>query len=485
MNWFLLSEIVYIVIIVLVCLHIIYDTRTNTKTLAYLLLVIFLPIIGILFYFFFGTNYRKRKIYSKKLLNDDNQARKLKEEIFQYSKHTFEETAPAIQSNKKLALMLLNDSMSPLTGNNDVKLLINGESKFPAVLDAIRLAKDHIHIEYYIYEDDEIGKAVENLLIQKVKEGVTVRFIYDDFGCRSIRRKLVPRLKKAGVEAFPFYKVVFIATANRLNYRNHRKIIIVDGKVGFTGGINVSDRYINNITTKKKLYWRDTHLRIEGPGVLYLQHLFLCDWNFCANDQLQLNEQFFPKPFSFSVNGNKIVQIAASGPDSDIPTILFSMLQAINLATTEILITTPYFIPGESIVDALIVASLGGVSVKLLVPGISDSIIVNMAARSYYDDLLAAGVEIYLYTKGFVHAKTLVADNKIAIVGTANMDYRSFDLNFEVNAVVYDQGIADELRSVFYEDIKDAEKIDTEKWQSRAWHKQLMEKIARLISPLL
>ena len=259
----------------------------------------------------------------------------------------------------------------------------------------------------------------------------------------------------------------------------------MDGKVGFVGGINVSDRYINKPPAEGKLYWRDTHLRIEGPGVLHLQHLFLCDWNFCAKDNVQLTETYFPRPSSYPAKGNKIVQIAASGPDSDTPTILFSILQAINLATTEILITTPYFIPGESIQDALIIASLGGVSVKLLVPGISDSMMVNAAARSYYDDLLAAGVEIYLYKKGFVHAKTLVADKKILMVGTANMDHRSFDLNFEVNAVVYDQEIGTALSDVFYEDLKDAEQIDINKWKKRAWYKQLTEKTARLVSPLL
>lgn len=485
MNWLLLYEIVYIIVVVLVCLRIIYDTRTNAKTLAYLLLVVFLPFFGIFFYLFLGTNYRKRKIYSKKLIKDETVAKKLRADIFQYSKQNFEQADPAIQFTRELALMLVKANMSPLTANNDVKLLINGENKFLSVIDALHSAKEHIHIEYYIYEDDEIGRAIENILIQKAQEGVTVRFIYDDFGSRSVRRKLVPRMKKLGVKAFPFYKVIFIVAANRINYRNHRKIIVVDGKVGFVGGINVSDRYINKLNTEGNLYWRDTHLRIEGPGVLHLQHIFLGDWNFCANDNVQLNETYFPKSSSYPAKGNKIVQIAASGPDSDTPTILFSILQAINLASTEILITTPYFIPGESTLDALIIASLGGVSVKLLVPGISDSKIVNAAARSYYDDLLSAGVEIYLYKKGFVHAKSLVADKKIAMVGTANMDHRSFDLNFEVNAIVYDQEIGTALSNVFYEDLKDAEQIDIYKWKKRAWYKQLTEKIARLVSPLL
>ncbi len=474
-----------VLVLIFVCLRIIYDTRSTTKTLAYLLFAIFVPFAGMIFYFLFGINYRHRKMYSKKLINNEVLARELKEKLYRYSKQTFTESDAAVQNNKELAYLLLNDNTSPLTSHNSVKLLINGENKFPELLQALQAAKHHIHLEYYIYEDDEIGRAIETLLIQKAKEGVTIRFIYDDFGSRSIRKKLVPRLKAGNVKAFPFLKVHFIAFANRLNYRNHRKIIIVDGSTAFVGGINVSDRYINYINAPQKLYWRDTHLRIDGPGVQYLQYLFLCDWNFCADTQLQPDELFFPRVNSLPYKGDKVVQIAASGPDSEMPTIMFSLLQAINLSTKEILITTPYFIPGESVLDALVVASLSGISVKLLVPGISDSALVNFAARSYYDELLKAGVEIYQYKKGFVHAKTMVADRQIAIVGTANMDNRSFDLNFEVNAIVYDRAIASQLSDTFYRDIADAKKIDPLAWSNRPKYKQLLEKTARLVSPLL
>ncbi len=482
MNWLLVAEIIYLIILILVCVRIIYDTRSNTKTLAYLLLTIFIPVVGMIFYFSFGINYRKRKIYTKKLFTDAAMAGLLNDKIISRSRKTLRHSDIA-RTNRELAYMLANDTGSALTSGNDVKLLVNGENKFPEVIKALEAARRHIHIEYYIYEDGEIGRAIEEVLIRKAREGVTVRFIYDAFGSRSIRRKLVRRLRAAGVQAFPFYEVIFIAFANRLNYRNHRKIIIVDGSVAFVGGINVSDRYIN--TEKTKLFWRDTHLRVEGPGVQYLQYLFLCDWNFCSGEQLGPDSDFFPAADSLPVKGNKVVQIAASGPDSDTPTILFSLLQAINLATKEVLIATPYFIPGESLMDALIVASLGGVSVKLLVPGVSDSRVVDAAARSYYGELLNAGVEIYLYRKGFLHAKTMVADGSLAVVGTANMDYRSFDLNFEVNAIVYDEVLAGELRDIFYVDIKDADLINAAEWNARPMYRQLIEKTARLISPLL
>lgn len=483
MNWLLISEIAYVFILILVCLRIVYDTRSTTKTLAYLLFAVFVPVFGMIFYFFFGINYRHRKMYSKKLFENDDLAAKFRKDLLQYSEKTYEENNAEIISNKELAFMVLNDSMSPLTSKNAVKLLLNGENKFPEVLEAIKNAKHHVHIEYYIFEDDEIGTALAEAMIAKAKEGVKVRFIYDDFGSKTIRKKLVPKLIENGVEAYPFLKVHFILLANRLNYRNHRKIIVIDGYTSFVGGINVSDRYING--NEGQIYWRDTHLRIDGPGTQYLQYLFLCDWNFCSDSTLEPNRYFFPANSQKAAEENKIVQIAASGPDSESPTILFSTLQAINLATKEILITSPYFIPGESLLDALSISSLSGISVKLLVPGKSDSILVNSAARSYYNDLLKAGVEIYQYQKGFVHAKTMVTDKKVAIVGTANMDFRSFDLNFEVNAIVYDKEIAGQLTETFYNDLKDSTRIDALQWANRPLYRQLLEKAARLLSPLL
>ena len=484
MNLLLIYQIAYIIILLIVCFRIIYDTRSHSKTLAYLLFAIFVPVIGIFFYLAFGINLRKRKLYSKKLVHNNALAKKLREGILHFNARTLRKGDDELKKYKELALLLVNDNMSPVTAGNDVKVLVNGESKFPDVLDAIKAAKHHIHIEYYIYADDETGGQIAEVLIQKAQEGVIVRFMYDDFGSYWLRKKMVKRLKEAGVKIFPFYKINFIAFASRLNYRNHRKIVVVDGSVAFVGGINVADKYVNN-AKKQKLFWRDTHLRIEGPGVRYLQYLFLCDWGFCSKENVKPDDKLFPDPESLPVKGNKFVQIAASGPDSDIPTILYSLLQGINLAEEEILITTPYFIPGDSIKDAMMSAALGGVIVKLLVPGESDSRLVNAAAKSHYADLLNAGIEIYLYKKGFVHAKTMVIDRKVAIVGSANMDYRSFDLNFEVNAIVYDRKIASELADVFEEDLKHAKRINAKAWNNRPVHIQLAEKTAGLLSPIL
>lgn len=483
MNWVLTGEIIYVAVLIIVCLRIVYDTHSNVKTLAYLLVCVFIPFLGMIFYFAFGINYRKRKLYSKKLAEDDEMFRMLKKDITSGTEKILRENNHTVQVSRELISLLLKDTLSPLTGKNRVKLLVNGEETFPEILRAIEQAKKHIHVEYYIYEDDITGQQIADALIKKAREGVDVRFIYDDFGSRSIRKKLIPRMKTAGVKAYAFYEIIFIFTANRINYRNHRKIIVIDGCTSFVGGINISDRYINNGNKKNTVYWRDTHLRIDGPGTHYLQYIFLCDWNFCSESKLALERDFFCEapPHNYNI----ITQIAASGPDSDKPTILYSIMQAISLAQKEILITTPYFIPGDSLTDALSVASLGGVKVKLLVPGISDSLLVNTAAKSYFDDMLDAGVEIYLYQKGFIHAKTIVVDGLISMVGTANMDFRSFELNFEVNAVIYDNEIAAQLQKHFHDDLQFAEKVNKNEWDLRPMYKYLFEKVARLLSPLL
>lgn len=485
MNWILVAEIVYIIVIILVCARVIYDTQSTTKTLAYLLAIVFLPFVGMIIYFSVGINYRKRKIYSKKVFNNPELKKEIETRIAAISKAIFSEAQQSVKNFQKLSTLILSQSLSPITYGNEVSLLLNGENKFPSVLEDLRNAKNHIHIEYYIFDADDIGCQIIDLLIEKAKEGVAVRFIYDDFGSRQIRKKQVSRLNAAGAEAFPFYKIKLIALANRLNYRNHRKIIVIDGKIGYVGGINVSDKYINSDTKRNTVFWRDTHLRIKGPAVSSLQYVFMGDWNYCSGEQLKPDSRFFLPNESYEDTSGKIVQIAASGPDSDTPLIQQTLMQAISLAKEEILITTPYFIPGQSMLDSLTISASSGVKIKLLVPGESDSILVNFAARSYYGRLLKSGAEIYRYNKGFVHAKTIVVDKQLAMVGTANMDIRSFDLNFEVNAVVYDKELAEELANEFYNDLQYATKIDAIKWNDRKPLVQLVEKIAGLLSPMM
>ena len=481
MSWIWIAIVAYLVILLLTCLRIIFETHSSTKTLAYLLFCILIPVIGLVFYLTFGINYWKMKIYSNKLAEDEKLLKQIRKAIPQFQASGVTRDNPALIQNAELVSMLIKDIKSPLTHNNKIKLLLNGEEKFPELLKCLGDARHHIHMDYYIYEQDEIGSKVIELLINKATEGVEVRFIYDDFGSPSLKKKIVKRMEEAGIEIFPFSKVHFYLLANRLNYRNHRKIVVIDGQTGFVGGINVSDKYINN--NKSELYWRDTHLRIDGPGVYYLQYLFMSDWNFCSAKNLAPKPEYFSQQVSHA--SNKYVQIVGSGPDSEQPSVLFSLLQAIYLAKEEILITTPYFIPGDNIIDALRIAASSGLSVKLLVPGKADSKLVNAASKANYSDVLKAGVQIYFYEKGFIHAKTLVADGKLSIIGTANMDYRSFELNFEVNAIIYDIPFAQKMRQVFFEDLKSAKKLDEKRWYKRHVFYQLGERLARLFSPAL
>jgi len=377
--------------------------------------------------------------------------------------------------------VLLNDALEPLSANK-VTLLVNGEQKFPAVLQAIDEAKHFIHLEYYIYEDDEIGNAIKEALIKKAKQGCVVRFIYDDFGSRDISDQFFRDLKEGGVESYPFFKVHIPTIASRLNYRNHRKIIVIDGRIGFVGGINVSDRYVNQQTDV--LFWRDTHVKIEGPAVLSLQYHFLADWNFCAKQEVLPDEIHFP-PTTEMPKGDSLVQIVASGPDYPNPSIMLCFFTAIVNARERVYITSPYFIPNNSIYDALKKAALSGKDVRLLVPGISDSHFVNAASESYYEELLACGVKIYRYEKGFIHAKTIVADDNLAIISTANMDFRSFEFNFEIGAVIYGERVCQELTEVFLNDLKHASMITLQDWEERSKWTVIKSKLARLFSPLL
>lgn len=461
--------------------RIIMETRNASKALGYLLLVITVPLIGPFIYFSLGVNYRKKRIYSRKLVANDALMHKIRQRIITSTSQIIEQNKRKLEGQTDMVNVLLNDALEPLSANK-VTLLINGEQKFPAVLQAIEEAKHFIHLEYYIYEDDHVGNAIKEALIKKAKQGCVVRFIYDDFGSRDISDQFFRDLKEGGVESYPFFKVHIPTIASRLNYRNHRKIIVIDGRIGFVGGINVSDRYVNQQTDV--LFWRDTHVKIEGPAVLSLQYHFLADWNFCAKQEVLPDEIHFP-PTTEMPKGDSLVQIVASGPDYPNPSIMLCFFTAIVNARERVYITSPYFIPNNSIYDALKKAALSGKDVRLLVPGISDSHFVNAASESYYEELLACGVKIYRYEKGFIHAKTIIADDNLAIISTANMDFRSFEFNFEIGAVIYGERICQELTEVFLNDLKHASIITLQDWEERSRWTVIKSKLARLFSPLL
>lgn len=474
--------VLYTFFVVIVCINILVNTDMPSKALGYLLLVISFPIVGVIIYLSFGLNYRKKELYRKKLEIDELEYPKLEEEATALSKETISQNRDKVGDFYQLASF--SKSKSFTSDNNEATVLINGETKFPDLFENLRRAKHHIHIEYYIYENDTIGNQLAQILIEKAQEGVRVRFIYDDFGSRGIRKNIVHQLREAGVEAYPFYKIKLIMLANRMNYRNHRKIIVIDGLIGYIGGINVSDKYINN-SDDGKLFWRDTHLKIMGTSVINLQSIFLADWNFCANQKIPYSTDYFPERTQMKHYGNHLVQIVSSGPDSKYPKIKYTLIQAILSATKEICITTPYFIPDKSFLDAIKIAALSGIKVKILLPTKSDSFVVNTTSQSNFQELLNVGVKIYTYNKGFIHAKTMVCDQKVAIIGTANFDNRSFDLNFEVNAIVYDKEVAKKQRELFEKDLSFSTQILPGKWEQRPWYMKLMEKVLRLFSSLM
>ncbi len=464
-------------------LHIFINVDDTPKALAYAMLVIALPFVGAIIYFSIGVNMRRNKLYFEKFSDATENAPEIVREFMSRADQVMELRSDELDYFLPLAKVARNENQS--TSNNQCTLLINGENKFPEVLEALRAAQHHIHIEYYIFDQDKIGTEIKDILVQKAKEGVEVRFIYDDFGSSKMNKQFVQEIIDAGGEAVSFYPITLFKFGSRMNYRNHRKIIIVDGDLGFVGGINVSDKYINAEENKNDFFWRDTHVMIHGMAVNNLQYIFLRDWNFCSGQDIPFSLDYFPLHKQEGDYGTQFVQIVASGPDSDYANIMYTLIQAILTSQKEVLLTTPYFIPDRSFLDALKIAKLSGTDVKILVPGVSDSAIVNAASNSYYQELLEMGIEIYKYQKGFVHAKTMVCDGQVSFVGTANMDHRSFELNFEVNALIYDKPFAQQLRDQFFLDLRDAQQIELESWEGRSKMKKLGDKLARLMSPLM
>lgn len=473
----------YIPLIIYTLYRILFDTNSSTKALAYILLVITVPVVGIIIYFSFGINYRKHKIYDKQLRIDKKFVEQISS-LYKEQINTFEDNYKIkLGDFYSLAKFLLGDSRE-LLSYNDYKLLVNGENKFPEVFKEISVAKHHIHLEYYIWENDSIGNELKNLLIKKHKEGLQVRVMYDAFGSRGIKNNIVRELREAGVNIFPVLKIKLVAFANRINHRDHRKIIIIDGNIGFVGGINISDRYDNRRNNNK--YWRDTHLKIIGPAVANLQRHFVTKWNYCSPEFLEVNELFFPNIDSLnSSKNNELAQIMAGGPDYKRSYILLSFFKIFTQAKEKLYITTPYFIPNETIIIALKQAALGGVDVRLIIPEESDSVVITAASKYYLRALLSAGVKVYLYEKGFVHAKTIVADTFLSVIGTANMDIRSFDLNYEINAIIYGNKFGNKMEELFYDDLKQCRQIFYSDWKKLSKWNQLGYSVARLLSYFL
>jgi cardiolipin synthase len=474
-----LVTILYFLTVVFIAILIILENRNPEKTISWILVLVLLPFIGIVIYLFFGQEYRKTKMYSRKGLKDLEKLRNLTlEQLDNLPANQFQ-ISDKLYSKKRLMNLLLSNSNAILTNNNEIQILRNGAETFPEIFRVMEQAKHHIHLEYYIIENDRIGNYLRELLIRKATEGVEVRLIFDDVGSWELKKKFIRSMSDAGVKVDCFMKVRFPMLTSRVNYRNHRKILVVDGETAFVGGLNFADRYQDGVPGIGP--WRDTHLKVIGGGATALQIIFMADWYFVSKEILKGEEYF--KPFE-SGNG-KLVQMTASGPDSDWESIGQAYFAAIASATDYVYISTPYLMPTDDIVTALKTSALGGIDVRIIVPGLSDAITPKWGTNSYIEELLEAGVKIYFYKAGFTHSKVIIADGVFSSVGTANLDFRSLETNFEVNAMVYDEEIAGVLASQFLDDQEKSELIILEEWQKRPRMNKIKESFARIISPML
>ncbi|MBL7971402.1 MAG: cardiolipin synthase [Prolixibacteraceae bacterium] len=474
-----LVTILYFLTVVFIAFLIILENRNPVKTISWILVLVLLPFIGIVIYLFFGQEYRKTKMYSRKGLKSLEKLRNLTlEQLDNLPKNHFQ-ISDRLYSKRRLMNLLLSNSNAILTNNNELRILRNGEETFTEIFSAIEQARHHIHLEYYIVEDDTIGNYLRELLIKKAREGVEVRFIYDDVGSWELKRKFLRSMSDAGVKVDCFMRVRFPMLTSKVNYRNHRKILVIDGDTAFVGGLNFADRYRDGVPGIGP--WRDTHLKVTGGGATALQIIFMADWYFVSKEILK-GEKYF-KPFE-SGNG-KLVQMTASGPDSDWESIGQAYFAAIASATNYVYISTPYLMPTSDIITALKTSALGGIDVRIIVPGMSDAITPKWGTNSYIEELLEAGVKVYFYRAGFTHSKVIVVDGLFSSVGTANLDFRSLETNFEVNAMIYDEEIADILADQFLEDQDQSEQVLLEEWINRPRIDKIKESFARLLSPML
>lgn len=471
--------VLYFITVLFIAILIVLENRSSIKTISWVLVLVTLPIVGIIIYLFFGQEYRKKKMFSKKGLYYLEKLRKqTQDQLKQLPKNSllFDE---AVLSKRHLINLMLSNSNALLTDNNTIKILKNGSETFPAIFQAIEHAKKHIHLEYYIVENDELGNQLKDLLIRKANQGVEVRFIYDDVGSWQLPRKYIRELRQAGVMIDCFMQVRFPMLTSRVNYRNHRKIIVVDGEIAFTGGLNIADRYLHG--TKELGIWRDTHLMLKGGAATSLQIVFMADWYFVSKEILK-GESYFR---NFQNGSGKLAQIVSSGPDSDWESIGQAYFSAIASAREKVYIASPYLIPTSEILSAMKTVALGGIDIRVLLPGKPDAITPRWSTDSYIEELLEAGVKIYHYQPGLSHSKLVVVDGIFSSVGTANVDFRSLETNFEVNAMIYDAEIAAELEQQFLEDLDQSREIVLSEWRQRPWSSKAKESFARLLSPML
>ncbi|MBU5212160.1 cardiolipin synthase [Heyndrickxia oleronia] len=456
------------------------ERRNIGATWAWLLVLLFIPVAGFIIYLIFGQNLSRRRIFYWK----DQEKIGIKEisqrQIDMLRNNNFPFHDERTVQYKELVYMLLVNDDAVMSHDNDVEIFIDGDDKFQSLFEDIRKAKDHIHLLYYIVRDDLLGQKLVELLTIKAKEGVTVRFVYDDMGSRRLPRKFFKSLVDAGGQVASFFPAKIPMLNLRVNFRNHRKLAIIDGNIGYIGGFNIGDEYLG--LNKRFGYWRDTHLKITGKAVYAMQTRFILDWNQASSKEIRYEGRYFPDIPSI---GYTDVQIVSSGPDSEWEQIKNGYIKMINSAKKYIFMQTPYFIPDDSLLNAIKIAILSGVDVRLMIPNKPDHMFVYWATYSYVGELLKTGAKVYIYDNGFIHAKMLVVDGKIATVGTANIDNRSFRLNFEVNAFLYSHHISKKLEKIYMDDMGKSKELTLEEYLLRPKWIRFKESISRLLSPIL
>ena len=460
----------YCITIIGLVLVILLENRNPLKTIPWVIVLIFIPGIGLIVYYFFGRDNRRLRSITRRMY------KRFKKQVrFDYQS---QDLSIIPKEYLPLAKLLNNSNYSAISYGSHLSIFMNGKDKFEALLTDINNARHHIHLQYYIIENDKIGNLVKEALIKKAREGVKIRVLYDDVGSWSVKKRFFYEMKEAGIEVFSILKVVFPLFTSKVNYRNHRKVVVIDGEIGYMGGMNIADRYVEGNVLGP---WRDTHFRITGTGVYGLQASFILDW-YSISNLLITGSDYYPKLQSLS---DTKMQVVMSGPTSQWQTLMQAFIFCISNAKKHIYIQTPYFLPTEALNLALQTAALGGIDVRLMIPNHSDTRSARLATFSYLDKIMKAGVKVYLYTHGFLHSKLLLIDDMVSCFGSSNFDFRSFEHNFEINAFVYQKEFALRMKEIFMKDQHQCEAISYAVWRKRPIARRLAESFMRLFAPLL
>lgn len=483
-EW-LMDHLVYINLVLSIII-VFFQRRDPKSVWTWLLCLYFIPVFGFLFYLIFAQDFRKNRMFRVKEIEDQLRFSIKSQEDF-LRRHNAGWEDPIATNYGDLILYNLQTAGSVMTRRNKVKLLTDGTEKFADLRQELNKAKHFIHIQYYIIKDDEVFESLIPILINKVQQGVEVRILYDGMGGRFVSRRRWQQLKEQGILVGCFFPP-FLGKLNlRVNYRNHRKIVVIDGHTGYVGGFNIGREYIGK--DKKFGYWRDTHLKITGEAVISLQIRFALDWNYAVKENLFKNTFYFHDFLGLHQSDIPVIplgiQIITSGPDSRNPLIRDNYLELFHKARHHIYIQTPYFVPDDTILSALKIAAQSGVDVRLMIPCKPDHPFVYWATYSYVGDMIEAGVRCYTYQNGFLHAKGITVDGQVSCYGTANMDIRSFELNFEVNAIIYDEETTEKLENIFLEDLNQCLEVTKEVYAQRGIWVRVREQFSRLLSPLL